>query len=153
MNIVFFTLAPKFYPSVASYYTNSLNLSYGHTIYLCFCVVFKLFACYLAYTTRLKSPGDQGACFPTVFVTIAAFNCVLSSRETSVNPCKVEWNWLRSLGHSWPRARTESTKSVGSHWQWPCISFLHPNTLRLPPIPSPPTFCSPQKASSFLQKF
>lgn len=99
MNIVLFTLAPKFYPSVAFYYSNSLNLSYGHLIYLFFCVVFKLFTCYLASATRLKGPGDQGPCFPTGFVTIAASNHMLSSRETSVNPCKVESNWLRGFGH------------------------------------------------------
>lgn len=108
---------------------------------LCCFQVVRLLSCLHNQIERFWRSRDM---FSYCFLTIAASNCVLSSRETSVNPCKVEWNWLRSLGHSWPRARTESTKYVGSHWQWPHISFLHPSTLLLPPLQAPQLLALPK---------
>ena len=59
MNILLSTLVPKFDPSVAFYYTNSLHFSCGHFVCL-FCLVFSLFLCYLAFITRLKGLETKG---------------------------------------------------------------------------------------------
>ena len=98
MNILLFPLAPAFYPSLAFYYGCSLNLSYVHLIYLFFCLVFKLFMCYLASTIRLKGLGDQGPCF-TLLLWQSQCLIVCQIHRRPVNPSKVEPNWVSSLGN------------------------------------------------------